>query len=149
MKLPESLFAVINPCIIWLLRSPAHGLLSSGVMLITFTGRNSGRTFTTPVRYIRDGGVIRSFTARNNQWWRNMREPVEVTLRIAGKDGRYLMQAVTDDPTRIRAKLLRLLALYPQDAPYYDIELGPDKLPKPGHLDRAVEATAMVEARAV
>src|SRR5262249_17743027 len=52
MRLPEPLFVVINPVIRALLRSPVHGLMSKSLMLITFTGRKSGRRYTTPVRYV-------------------------------------------------------------------------------------------------
>ena len=52
-------FAVINrtvnPLLRAVLRSPAHGLLSRRVVLITVTGRRSGRTFTFPVQYSRQG----------------------------------------------------------------------------------------------
>jgi hypothetical protein len=36
------------------LRSPLHGILSKNFLLINFTGRKSGRVFTTPVSYSQD-----------------------------------------------------------------------------------------------
>ena len=44
-----------NSFIAWLLRSPLHGLLSGNTLLITVTGRKTGRPITTPVNYVRDG----------------------------------------------------------------------------------------------
>jgi hypothetical protein len=32
-----------------LLRSPLHGLLSGMLMLLSYTGRKSGRTYTIPI----------------------------------------------------------------------------------------------------
>ena len=38
-----------NDFMAWVLRSPFHGMLSKGMMLITITGRKTGKTYTTPV----------------------------------------------------------------------------------------------------
>ena len=64
-------------------------------MLITFTGRNSGRQFTTPVRYFRDGETVRSFTSAESQWWRNLRGGADVVLRIEGRDAPYRLTRTT------------------------------------------------------
>ena len=66
MRLPEPLFVIINPMMRMLLRSPLHFVQSKSLMLITFTGRKSGRRLTTPVRYVRVGDTVRCFTAPEN-----------------------------------------------------------------------------------
>lgn len=122
MKLPERLFVVINPLMALLLRSPLHRLLSGSLMLITFTGRRSGRSFKTPVRYICNDGIVRCFTASENQWWRNLRGGSPVTLRISGQD--LLCEAkATNDPENTRKWLVHYLGLFPQDAMYHDIRV--------------------------
>ena len=68
MRLPEPLFAIINPVVKTLLRSPIHGFWSKSLMLITFSGSRSGRRFTTPVRYVRVGDAVRCFTSAENMW---------------------------------------------------------------------------------
>jgi hypothetical protein len=68
MKLPEPLFIIINSAMRILLNSPLHGLMSKSLMLITFTGRTSGKFFTTPVRYFSVNGTIKCFTSSENQW---------------------------------------------------------------------------------
>ena len=73
IKMPEFMFAVINPIMKLLLRSPLHGILSGGVMLITFQGVKSKRWFTTPVRYIEDDGTIRAFS-NHTQFGREVRK---------------------------------------------------------------------------
>lgn len=149
MRLPEPLFVVINPIIRMVLRSPLHGLLSGSLMLITFTGRKTGRQFTTPVRYVRVDGAIRCFTSATNQWWRNLRGGAPVTLRIAGRDGAYLARAIYDDPLWIRAALQDYLALYPGDATYHDIRLNRDRSLVQSDLERASHEAVVVEARPV
>ena len=38
----------------FILRSPLHGMVSKYLTLITFTGRKSGKNYTTPVSYSQD-----------------------------------------------------------------------------------------------
>ena len=149
MKLPEPLFALVNPIIRTILSSPLHGLLSGSLMLIRFKGRRSSREFVTPVRYIRDGNTIQCFTGRRNQWWRNMRDGSDVVLRIAGKESRYRMTAVSSDPERIVQSLSRLLNHFPQDAPYYGIRMLSGRTPDLETLNKAGLNTVLVEAVAM
>lgn len=75
-----------NKPMIWLLQSPLHGLLSKNTMLITVTGRKSGRQYTTPVNYVREGNTIWVISRRERTWWRNLRSPASVRLWLAGRD---------------------------------------------------------------
>ena len=147
MRLPEPLFVVINPVMRTLLRSPLHFVCSRSLMLITFTGRKSGRRYTTPVRYVRLDGIVRCFTSSENLWWRNLRGGALVSLRIEGRERPYHARAIDDDPPRIRAALQHYLALFPQDAAYHGIRLNPDKSLVAEDLERASRDAVVVEAR--
>ncbi|MBT77004.1 MAG: nitroreductase family deazaflavin-dependent oxidoreductase [Gammaproteobacteria bacterium] len=130
---------------IFLLRSPLHGLWSDSLMLITFKGRKSGKNFTTPVRYIQTDGTVRCFTGSENQWWRNLRGGANVVLRIRGKDRPYKAVAIDTNPEEVKKWLAYYLELFPQDAAYHDIKLNKDKAPLEGDLERAShEAIAVV-----
>jgi hypothetical protein len=77
----------INPCVRGLLRSPAHGLVSGRLALLTVTGRRSGRTFTFPVAYQMDGDdrvALHVDWPERKLWWRNLRDGARVELRLAG-----------------------------------------------------------------
>jgi len=102
-----------NPLMKWLLRSPLHFVVSSMYMIVTFTGRKSGKTYSTPVEYFNDGGDILFMTTRSRLWWRNLRDGAAVTLRVAGKDVRGTSQTVTGDP----AVYANALDLYVQKFP--------------------------------
>ena len=146
MKVPDFLFAVINPVMSFLLRSPLHALAgSSSLMLITFTGRRSGRRFTTPVRYLRVDGAIRCFTARENQWWRNLRGGADVVLRLAGQELPHHAVPRTEDRDLIRDSLVHYLALFPGDAAYQGIRLNRDKTLVAADLERALDTAIVVE----
>ena len=41
-----------------MLRSPAHGVLSDKLLLLTVTGRRSGRRFSIPMNYLEQGGRL-------------------------------------------------------------------------------------------
>ncbi len=146
-RLPHAAFAIINPTVRMLLGSPLHRFWSRNLMLITFRGRHSGRIFTTPVRYLRTGEVIRCFTSQSNQWWRNLRGGADVILRLEGEDLPCRAEAIAGDATAVRAGLEQFLTAYPQDSPYYSVSLREDGRPVAADLDRAASVTVMVETR--
>ena len=57
-----------NPLMLWLLRSPLHGVVSSMYMVVNFTGRKSGKAYSTPVEYWQDGDTLMFFTTRSRVW---------------------------------------------------------------------------------
>lgn len=77
----------LNPTMVWLLQSPIHWLASPGLMLIRFTGRRSGRQYTTPVGLNRFDGtlIIMVSDAANRQWWRNFRSPNTIDVCVKGQ----------------------------------------------------------------
>ena len=74
-----------NGLVTWLLRSPFHGMLSDGMMLITVTGRRTGRQYTTPVGFYRDDGCLWVLTSRDRTWWKNLRGGAQVSLLLRRK----------------------------------------------------------------
>ena len=69
-----------------LLRSPLHRLLSGSTMLITVTGSKSGREYTTPVNYVRDGDQLTVVSRRERSWWRNVAGGAPVTVTLLGRE---------------------------------------------------------------
>jgi deazaflavin-dependent oxidoreductase (nitroreductase family) len=90
-----------NPIISSRLRSAKPGKLSDSVMLLTFTGRKSGKEFTTPVGYTRHGDTLTVFTGR--PWWKNLQERPNVRVRVRGRDLNGVAQVVTDNAEVARA----------------------------------------------
>lgn len=149
MKIPDFLFLIINPLIRMLLRSPMHALISGSLMLITYTGRKSGKVYTTPVRYLRTSSAIQCFTSPDTHWWRNLRGGAKVTLTIAGKDMRCLANVIENDPDRTREALKHYLTVFPQDATYHDVKLRSDKSLVAADLDKAAKTAIVVVATPV
>lgn len=91
----------------FLLRSPLHFLLSGSVMLVTFTGRSSGKVYTTPVEYLQEGSTVSLFTRRERVWWKNLQNGAAVTVRVRGRDRRGHASA-SSDPAATAAAFQRL-----------------------------------------
>lgn len=91
----------LNGAIVWVLRSRLHPLLDPGLMLLTVTGRRSGRRYTIPVGYQRAGDRLHVLVskARRKKWWRNYRDPgpVEVLLRGQARSGTARVVAAGSD----------------------------------------------------
>ena len=70
-----------------LLRSPLRGLLDRSVLLLTVTGRRSGRTVTLPVQYAVADGVVWVLPGHPERktWWRNLEQPAPVDLELRGR----------------------------------------------------------------
>lgn len=77
-----------NPYVSMILRSPLHRVLSNSVLLLTFTGRNTGKLFTIPVYYTPEGDTLTLFSSKS--WYKNLRggRPVVVHLQGRGRTGR-------------------------------------------------------------
>ena len=125
----------LDPVIAWLLRSPLHPLLSRGLMLITVTGRRTGRRYTIPVGYQRHGDSIRVLVskARRKQWWRNYREPAEVELCLRGAALRGRARVVPSDTQEFREALTEALRRLPFLARQFGISLPRGGAPTDAH----------------
>ena len=146
MRLPEALFPVANRTMALLLRSPLHGLASGSIMLMSFSGRRTGKRRATPVRYLRDGpGRVVCLTSRRTAWWHNFRNaPADVELRLAGRSVPATAQAVVEDDARTEAVLRRMLAAFPSDAPYHGIAAKGGASPSAEQIRAAVATDVLV-----
>ncbi len=129
-----------------ILRSPFHDMISKNIMLITFAGRKSGKMYTTPVNYIRDGNDITVFSDRNRVWWRNLRGGVPVTVRVKGQDLKAIGEAI-EDKKIVAAGLLAYLQMSPKNAKYFQVSLNPNGQPTPKEVDGAAENRVMIRVK--
>lgn len=84
-----------------ILRSPLHGVLGD-TLLLTVTGRKSGKRYSTPVSFYRDGDVLWVMSSRERTWWRNLRGGACVTMHLHGRDVEGFAEAVVDEETVAR-----------------------------------------------
>ena len=104
-----------NDFMSWVLRSPLHGLLSNGMILITVTGRKTGKKYTTPVGYYHEDGYLWVITSRDRTWWKNLQGGAEVSLLLK----RQPMKAFAEtelEQALIEARMYDYLKHVPQAA---------------------------------
>ena len=92
------------------LHSPAHRLMSGRYAVLEFTGRTSGRTYRTPVAYVRDGSRV--LLSTDSAWWRNLLDRPHVRLRIRGREEPGRARVVSDE-AEATAALRRLVEQIP------------------------------------
>lgn len=83
-KPPRPVQILVNAIATTILRSPWHGMRSQRLLLITFTGRKSGKEFTTLMRYVQEGETLRLLVVRS-PWWKNLREQATVRILLRGQ----------------------------------------------------------------
>jgi deazaflavin-dependent oxidoreductase (nitroreductase family) len=131
---------VINRIASLLLRTPG---VSSGIgrrlIIITVTGRKTGKKYSVPVSYTRHDGAVLFGT--QFAWARNMRtgDPVEVILR--GKRRQADVQVISDEEGVVTMYDVICRDNH-QFARFNNISLGPDGTPSPGDLHQAWVAGA-------
>lgn len=133
----KSLYALLNPIVRTLLRSPLHGVLSGNTMLLAYRGRRSGRAYVTPVSYARTSDGVLAFAARDSSWWKNLVDGPEVEVRIAGRQFKARAQIEAEDEARIAERLVVFLQAVPRDAAPAGVRLGADGTPDPEDIRTA------------
>lgn len=95
---PATVIKIANPVVKRVLRSPLHRLLSGRVMLLTVTGRKSGRTYTVPVgRHEAGDGAF--LVSADGEWRHNLRGGADVRVTLDGRDRKAHVTPV-EDPDR-------------------------------------------------
>jgi hypothetical protein len=112
-----------------ILRLPLiNRILSREILLLTFTGRKSRKTFTTPVGYHRDGDKLTLLTKRFRPWWRNFQTPAPVKALIAGKWISGQAQALLDESITVPI-IAALMEAHEREAQIYGVKRDPNGKP--------------------
>jgi hypothetical protein len=138
---------VVNVLVKLILRSPLHGLMSKNRILLTFRGRKSGKVYTAPVSYFREGESIVCFT--DSSWWKNLGGGAPVRIRLTGRDVAGMAYPIDTDAEAIAKGLERMLQKIPSDARYYQVTIGPHGQLSTSDLMRAAYANVMIRIHLV
>lgn len=145
-KPPRWLFRyVVNPVMRALLRSPLGRRLGNddtGIMLLSFRGRKTGRVYSTPVGYHRQDGDLLVFT--DDPWWRNLKGGARVKMLWRGRVMAGQAVPVTDEEEvlHITMHLLRLHGV--GHARRLGLNLPTDRHPTVQDLKRALAGRVMI-----
>ncbi len=136
---------IVNNAMKFMLRSPLHGVVSKTILLITFTGRKSGKTYTTPVSYSQFGDKVYIFTHAN--WWKNLRSGTPITLRLRGREVQGLAEPVAEDKQAIAAGLTEHLKKVTSDATFYHVTYDTQKNPRADQVAQAAQSVVMIRVQ--
>jgi hypothetical protein len=78
-----TLLRLLNPFLRWLLESPVHWPLSRWFAVLAWKGRKTGRGYSTPVSFVREGST--AFVTTGDRWWRNLIDGAPVRMRVSGR----------------------------------------------------------------
>jgi deazaflavin-dependent oxidoreductase (nitroreductase family) len=133
----------VNNAMKLVLRSPMHGMISKSILLITFSGRKSGKTYTTPVSYSQSDNQVTLFT--HAAWWKNLHSGAQVTLRLRGQELQGLAeQPVAEDKQAVAAGLLAHLRKVPTDASFYGVTFDDQRNPRAEEVEKAAQSVVMI-----
>jgi len=124
-----NLWRLINPLVVFILRSPLHFLASKDLIFITFQGRKSKKTFNIPVSYHREGNDLIALTLKQNLWWKNLKMLNRTQITLLGKKEDVGLTIVDQDTQFIKEKMRELIIEKPIDAYFAKVKLDNNKLP--------------------
>jgi hypothetical protein len=105
LPIPARTVGRVNGWVTGLRDSPRWGrMVSKRLTVVTYTGRRSGRTFSTPVGYRRDSDVVKIGVQmpEAKKWWRNFLDeggPISVHLDDTDRTGHAVSRI--DDKGRV------------------------------------------------
>ena len=134
-----------NDFMSWVLRSPLHGMLSNGMLLISVTGRKTGKTYTTPVEFYEKDGYLWILTSRDRTWWRNLQSGANVKLLL--KRNPVVGFAETElDRTAVESQMFEYIQHIPQAAKPMGIRME-NKNPNPEDIVRTAKDRLFVKIK--
>ncbi len=128
-RLQARIMAVLNVPMRVLLQLPFSTPFSGRLMLISFTGRKTGKAYRQPVSYVQQGNML--LTPGGGNWKWNLQDGQPVKIRLRGHDVLARPELIKD-PDEIERLLAVMTASNPGVSVFIPIPKGPD-----GRLDRS------------
>jgi hypothetical protein len=124
---------IINVPMRRLLSLPFPTPLSRQLMLLTITGRKTGRRYRQPVSYLRDADTL--LTPGGGRWTLNLRNGQPIPIRLNGRH-RQARPELVSNPDEIVPLLQKMMIANPRITTFVPF-IGSD-----GSIDRSQLATA-------
>jgi hypothetical protein len=134
-RLQARIMSLLNAPMRVLLGLPFPTPLSGRLMLISFTGRKTGKAYRQPVSYARQGDAL--LTPGGGKWKWNLQDGRPVRIRLRGRDV-IARPELIKDPDEIERLLAVMTAANPAVSAFVGVPKGPD-----GRLDRERLETAV------
>ncbi len=134
-RIQARVMGVLNVPMRVLLRLPFPTPLGGRLMLVSFTGRKTGKAYQQPVSYVQQGDTL--LTPGGGKWKWNLQDGQPVRIRLRGRDVLARPELIKD-PDEIERLLAVMAAANSSVNAFVGIPKGPD-----GRLDRGRLETAV------
>lgn len=135
-RIPPPIWRLVNRFMRAVLGLPSPTPLGKRLMLVSLTGRRTGRHWRQPVSYVRHRGVL--LTPGGGAWKLNLSPGEPVRLHLDGKDQMASPELVTD-PDSAADLLAVMIAANPAVTRFSGIGLDADGRPDRKRLDQALQ----------
>jgi hypothetical protein len=136
-----------NQFMIWLLRSPLHGLFSGNIMVMHIRGVKSGKLYRVPVNYVTVEDECRKrllvTSERQRTWWCNLRDRIKLDLTFKGKQTPATAQAFVGQ-TEVSTGLRAYFQASPRSARFFGIDLTPEGTVQVDDLNQLAEDRVVI-----
>jgi deazaflavin-dependent oxidoreductase (nitroreductase family) len=133
-----------NDSVKFFLRTPLYVFMGD-TMLITVTGRKTGRKYTTPVGFYRENDTLWIISSRNRTWWRNVQDGAEVEMCLRGKDVNGFAEAILDEEA-VAAQVIEYIRHIPMAAKGLGVRMENGE-PHPGDAARLAKERLFVKIK--
>ncbi len=135
MRRQARLMRIVNVPMRRLLKLPFPTPLGRRLMLLTYTGRRSGKVYQQPVSYVPDGDTLLS--PGGGRWKLNLSSDQPIRIRLQGRDRRAVPELV-HEPAEVNRLLHTMLTANPRLASFVPV-VGADRQVDPAKLANAVD----------
>ena len=140
-RLQARVMSILNVLMRRLLRLPFPTPLTKRIMLVSFTGRKTGKAYHQPVSYVQEGNTL--LTPGGGKWKLNLREDQSVRIRLRGQDV-FARPEFVKDPDEVERLIAVMTAANPTVGAFVGIPKGPDGRLDRGRLETAVKYGFMI-----
>ncbi len=134
-QIQARIMSMLNVPMRVLLGLPFPSPLSSRLMLVSFTGRKTGKAYRQPMSYVPQGDTL--LTPGGGKWKWNLQDGQPVRIRLRGRDVLARPELVKD-PDEIERLLAVMTAANPTVNAFVGIPQGSDGRLDRGRLEAAV-----------
>jgi len=133
-----------NDFVTFFLRTPLRVFLGN-TMLITVTGCKTGRQYSTPVGFYREGDTLWVISNRDRTWWRNVRNGANVSLLLQGKTLNAFAETEMN-PSAVEKRLLEYIHKIPLAAKSFGIRME-NKIPNADDVARVAKDRLFIKVK--
>jgi deazaflavin-dependent oxidoreductase (nitroreductase family) len=141
---------VTNPFVRFILGSPLHSMLDGRLILITYTGRKSGKKHSLPVQYAEshDELIVVAGYHQHKKWWRNLLQESTINVCHRGRWSEAHAKAFDGDVEVIAPLLPDYLKRFRASARIRGFTLDSNgNIENPEKLGEEAKKTVMVKIR--